>query len=221
MDKPTSETQSTQKQTLVLRIYFALMVLGGLLTVKYLLRFPTESKNAIVWGLSKERLTMVALVSIVILVAFGMLLVSWVRKPFFNRFQSKIAATLQNKNTWGSVILVCTLGLLGGSYLSLLTPEIQEPFAQAYFERLQPLMLWFTLLCSQTLVVLPLLRDGWNFDHLKRKMHLAYQIVITFGVLLVLWLLVGLTGLGVTAVDAGGGWYYLGAPVMETQAFLA
>ena len=221
MDKPTSETQSTQKQTLVLRIYFALMVLGGLLTVKYLLRFPTESKNAIVWGLSKERLTMVALVSIVILVAFGMLLVSWVRKPFFNRFQSKIAATLQNKNTWGSVILVCTLGLLGGSYLGLLTPEIQEPFAQAYFERLQPLMLWFTLLCSQTLVVLPLLRDGWNFDHLKPKMHLAYQIVITFGVLLVLWLLVGLTGLGVTAVDAGGGWYYLGAPVMETQAFLA
>ena len=41
------------------------------------------------------------------------------------------------------------------------------------------------------------------------------------GFFMLLWLLIALTGLGITTADAGAGWNYLGSPVMETQAFLA
>jgi hypothetical protein len=149
------------------------------------------------------------------------LLASYLRKAWFEAFTQNLIDKLQPGKTWGWWIVYCTLGLLGGSYLILLTPEISEPFTLAYFERLQPFLVWFTAICIQTLIALPLLRYRYSLRVLKPKSRLAYQIAIIFGVLLLLWLLVSLTGLGVTASDAGAGWNYLGAPVLETQAFLA
>ncbi len=143
------------------------------------------------------------------------------QKPWFEKFTRHLTNKIYHKKNWGWCILLCTLGLLGGSYLVLLTPEITEPFTLAIFERIRPVFVWFTVFCAQTLVGLVLLRYSSIWSSLKPKNKIAYSIAIVFGALLVLWLLVAQTGLGITASDAGAGWNFLGAPLLEAQVFLA
>ncbi len=205
----------------MLRIYLVLVIIGGALTLWSFLQIPIESENVIILGLSKERLVIAFGVVSVIVAALGVLFSSWIKKSAFTRFQEKLIAKLQHRTTWGWVILICFIGFLFGSYLTLLTPEITEPFTLAYFERLQPLILWFSELCAQTLLILPFLRYGLKLRELKPPTQILYQVAGVMGFFLILWLLIAITGLGLTASDAGAGWNYLGSPVMETQAFIA
>ncbi len=221
MNKQPLASQSTQKAVILLRLYFILVILGGLLALWTLLRIPGEVKNIVVFGLSKERLVMAAGILLVILGASYFLISSWLRKSFFAAFQEKLTTIIRQKSTWGWIIFFSTLGLLISSYLILQIPEITEPFTKAYFERMLPLLIWFALLCGQTLLALPLLRYDFNLHRLKPESRMAYSVAIIFVSLLVLWLIISLTGLGVTATDAGAGWNYLGSPILETQAFLA
>ena len=221
MNDQSLASHFTQKITHLLRVYFLLASLAGFLALWQLLRIPVGAKNALILGLSIERLVLAAGILGVILAAAGMLLASWLRKPFFIRFQEKLTAELQKRSTWGWAIFGFALGLFLGSYWILLTPEITEPFTLAYFERLQPWMWLLSILCAQTLVVLPLLRYNFNLHTLRPQSKILYQIASLLAGFLVIWLLISLTGLGVTASDAGAGWYYLGSPVMENQALLA
>lgn len=213
--------KNTQKDILVLRIYFSLVIIGGFLTLGALLRIPAEGKSAVLFGLSSGRLVLVGAVLLVIFGAGGMLLTSWLQKSWFLTFTLGISRSIWQRKTWGWWILFCTIGLFGGSYLIMLTPEIVEPFTLAIFERLLPLLIWFTAICAQTLIALPILRYGANWRGLMPKTRVTYQIATIFGILLILWLFVAQTGLGITASDVGAGWNFLGAPVLETQVFLA
>lgn len=154
--------QKTKINTLLLQIYFSLMIIGGLLTLGALWRIPAEGKSAVFFGLSNGRLVLVGIVLLIIFGAGGILLGSWLQKSWFLNFTLSVSRKIEQRKTWGWWILFCTLGLFGGSYLILLTPEITEPYTSAYFERLQPLLVWFTVICAQTLIALPLLRYGFD-----------------------------------------------------------
>ena len=71
---------------------------------------------------------------IVVVVATGFLLTSWIHKPFFIRFEQRLVNKIQSKTFYGWSILFCSVVLFGSAYLITLTPEIIEPFTQAYFE---------------------------------------------------------------------------------------
>jgi hypothetical protein len=221
MTQPSSASQYTDKHTLVLRVYFALVIIGGIITLVSLLQIPTEAKNVAIFGLSKERMLMLGGVLIGIVFVAGVLITSWLNKPFFTRFEQALAIRIQHKPFYGKSILFCSLILFGSAYLILLTPEITEPFTQAYFVRLQPPIAWVSILCAQTLVVLPLLRYGFDLQNIKPKNRIVYQIARIFSLLLLLWILIVQTQLGLTPNDAGAGWNALGSPLLETQAIAA
>ena len=90
MNQTSPASQYTRKHTLVLRIYLPLVVFGGIITLGYLLKIPTEAKNSVFLGLSKERMLMVGGILVVILIAGIVLISSWVRKPLFARLKQKL-----------------------------------------------------------------------------------------------------------------------------------
>ena len=53
------------------------------------------------------------------------------------------------------------------------------------------------------------------------KVAYADFVTAMMAFFLLLWLLITLTGFGITDNDAGSGWYYLGTPILETQVLLA
>ncbi len=221
MTQTSSASQYTEKNTLVLRVYFALAIIGGIITLLSLLNIPTEAKNAAVFGLSKGRMLMLGGVLIGMVFVLGVLLTSWMNKPFFTRVEQTLVNWIQHKPFYGLSILFCSLILFCCAYLILLTPEITEPFTLAYFIRLQPLIAWAAALCAQTLVALPLLRYGFDLQRIKPHSRIAYQIAGIFSLLLLIWVLISQTQLGLTPSDAGAGWNALGSPLLETQAFAA
>ena len=213
------KTVPAPKHILTLRIWLALAALSGLLAAWALARIPAESGSALLLGLTRSRLMIIAGVLAVVLVLLGLLTASWPRRAAFERFPARLNTRLARGNAWNWSVLLLSLGLLVNAYLWLLTPELTEPFTLAYFQRLQPLMAWGAILCAQTLAALFLLRsarpsgEGAGFA--------VYQAAAVMGVFLLIWLLIALTGLGIDSSDAGAGWYAVGSPVMETQGFLA
>jgi hypothetical protein len=221
MTPTSSASPQLGENVFVLRIYLILVVIGGLITIFSLQQFPTETKNIVILGLSWARVLMISGILIVILLTAVFLFSSWFQKPLFIRFEKNLSLKTQNKTFYGLTILICSLVLFGSAYLILLTPEITEPFTQAYFVRLQPLIAWVAALSVQTLVVLPLLRYGFDLQSIKPKTRTAYIISSIFAFLLLILILINQTRLGLTRTDAGAGWNALGTPLLEMQAFAA
>ncbi|MFH1632686.1 MAG: hypothetical protein ABIG63_01555 [Chloroflexota bacterium] len=217
MPKHTSP-KDTKFKLLVLRAYSALIIAGGILTLRSLLSIPKEAGSVILFGLSPERLLMAGGVVLISAVGAGLLLQSWLQPFKFDAFRQRLETKIRAEKIWGSAIGLCIIGIISGSSFVLQTAEISEPFTQAYFIRLQPLILWVLILCAQTLLALPLMRYGFALRQLKPKNRIAYNIAMLFGLFVILWGWIGQSGYGITANDVGTGWNYLGAPVLETQA---
>ena len=120
-------------------------------------------------------------------VGAGLVLQSWLQPSKFDAFRQRLETKIRAEKIWGSAIGLCIIGIISGSSFILQTAEISEPFTQAYFVRLQPLILWVVILCAQTLLALPLLRYGFDLRQLKPKNRIAYSIAILFGLFLILW----------------------------------
>lgn len=205
--------------TRILRGYFLLAALQGGFILLTLLQIPTDAKNRFLFGFSAIRLGIVAGVLVVMLVIAWLALETWRLSPWFTRLFSGIERQLKRQKIWAAVVIAIIAGVLGGSYLLLLAPEVTEPFARAYFERLSPLILWATLLSVQTLIVLPALRHGVDWRHYIPQSR-TYRIALAiFGLLLVIWGWIAWSRIGLEPDTTG--WNALGTPVLETQLLLA
>ena len=212
--------KDTKFKLLILRIYSALIIAGGILTLRSLLSIPKEAGNVILFGLSPERLLMAGGVVLISAVGAWMLVQSWLHPAKFDAFRQRLETKIRAEKIWGNAIGLCIIGIISGSSFILQTAEISEPFTQAYFVRLQPLILWVLIMCAQTLLALPLLRYGLDLRQLKPKNRIAYSIAMLFGFFVIVWIWIGQSGYGIAANDVGTGWNYLGSPVLETQALL-
>jgi hypothetical protein len=208
------------KQT-VIRSYLLLVTIEGLITAWSLTRIPADAKNALLFGMSAGRLILLGLTLLITLVSGWLLIKTWHSHSWFNAFEERFDILVNREKLWGLSILICIGLLIGGGYFILLTPEINEPFTQAYFIRLRPLIAWATILGGQTLLALGLIRFGFDHRRMLPRSRAAWVTLALFSLFLILWLWVALSGYGITATDAGAGWYYLGAPILETQALLA
>jgi hypothetical protein len=203
----------------ILRIYFLVAALQGGATLQSLIRIPTDAKNRFLFGLSALRLGMALGVLLFILIFMWLALETWRYSPRFVRWVSSIERSVHRQRFWGRSIGILVFVLLSGSYLLLQTPEILEPYSLAYFERLYPLLLWAVLLSAQTLITLPLLRDGLHIrTFLPQSINLRWTFVILgFFLLAGLWIARSRIGLEPDSI----GWNALGAPLLETQVWIA
>ena len=169
-----------------------------------LLRIPSDSKNAFLFGLSKERLMMAA--------AFGLFFIAnIVLIAFRSRFYEKI---LSKK----APFLILRIILLI-SFFFVLMPDYRFGKGAAYFTRLRPFLVW-VFLTSLTLVLFcrfdrdrfAALRETFTNLAGNKKYIAAFLAFFLAGVLFV-----ELTGLGKTVEKAL--WNKNGIPLQSIQLF--
>ncbi len=204
---------------LLAQSYLSLAFIQGLLFLAVMLREPSESEQAVLFGFSATRVVL-ALALLAISLGWGfLLLASFFWRDWFDRQASILVAWLSRPKVWGWVFVLSLAGFCSGSYLLLLTLEVDELFTRMIIDRVVPLFLYLSGLCAQNLLVLGVLRAP-----LVRQNKKTLFLFLFFYLLLVLlafhpWLSI--------VTDAAGfreqalGWNEMGAPILDTQVFLA
>ncbi len=201
------------------RIYLLMGFVLGVGSLILLLRIPSEVAGNLLFGFTPARL-FIAVGVIVVLILFGWLLLrSWREPDWVDTAVEKLENWLGKKSIWGIGLAISLLGFFGGSYALLLTPEITEPFTKAYFERLAPIVLWFTALSLQTLVVLFILRARETPGRLQVKTKLLLIFALIIGIFFGLWSWLASTQFEIESKVLG--WNETGVPILETQILLA
>ena len=201
------------------RVYLGLGLFLGLVSLILLLRIPSEAAGRLIFGLTPTRLA-IAAIQCGILILFGWLLSrSWRERAQFEISVVRLDSWLSQTSTWGIGLVVSLIGLLGGTYALLLTPEITEPFTRAYFQRLAPIIFWISAMCLQTLVILFVLRSRASPDQSRAKAKLILSFALIIGCFFGLWSWVVRTQFESESKVLG--WNDSGTPLLETQVLLA
>jgi len=202
-----------------LLIYLLAAVLAGVAVFSYLLRIPGDASNAMVLGLSKTRLILaLGLLAGIAFFGFGFIKVG--RDALWSqRFLDRSQAFLQRNFVYYLAIVILFLIGVICSHLIWLSTVLTDAFLLGYLLRLMPLILWLCFLSWGTIFLLPVLRyDIIEPGSTTQKLVLRLSMII-FGLLLVLWLIIALTGFGI--IPDINGWDAPGAPVLPFQAWLA
>ena len=204
-------------KSLILKIYFFLVSLEGMLVTGVILSTPSEQSDALLLGLTPERFALVTAVLLLAIAALYIALSAWLKPSHFGTLQSWVESFVSLE--W----LLAILTLLGGILLIVGAQIYQYAAAstdlvhQAYFTRLQPLVLWLAVLIPQTIIGLLLLRYGRK---ILRKEIL--RVILVFGLFLLFWVWASRSGYGFSEETAETGLFHNpNAPIMGAHAFLA
>jgi hypothetical protein len=200
------------------RAFFLFGLFGAvqsLMGLFLLWRIPSDTKNGILFGLSLERFALLGgmILSGVIFTALSV--GAWRNSSWFERLSQGWIEHLQKPKVWGIWVVSSILFLISGIFFTIITPEITEPFAAAYFLRLQPYALFVAGLSAQTLLALPLMRFGAEWKQKLRETPELMHIALLYGVFLLIGggLQIHLSSVGPDPV----GWNSLGTPILDIQ----
>ena len=201
MGTPQTDVQHRRALSLVLILCTA----ATCLCTWELLRIPADQKNAFLFGLSKERLLMLA----VFVVLFLGNIAAFLFRSRFSRFLSRQKSRIILK--WTSL---CAL-------FFLLLPDYRFGKAAAYYTRVRPFLLWLFL--TAALLWLYSSCETTGFRDLRETIrNLSAQKKTIFTVLAVLIagiIFVEISGLG--KINEGALWNKNGIPLQSIQLFFS
>ncbi|HNB54470.1 MAG TPA: hypothetical protein PK530_21165, partial [Anaerolineales bacterium] len=207
---------SARSTTFQQRVFLGYSWLGAIqcgVTVYFLSRIP--SAGSLLFGMTVQRLVMLGGVALLGGMFLALGLGTVLKRLWAERFWLGWLAQLQKPSKWGGWVVGSVLLLISGSFFTLITPEIAEPFAAAYFLRLQPLAYLVGGLAGQTLIALPLMRDGINWREKLLKNPEMLRVAGLYGVFL---LIAGGLDLYLARIEPDQvGWNTLGTPLLDTQ----
>jgi hypothetical protein len=210
-------TDSRQFFTRVWRAYLLLTCVLSALVI--LLLFGLNNQDQLARRVSTSGLLIGSGVLIVAFIAGLLLFRSFLQPGWFDRaVVSRSIRCLGKPRRYGLLVILTTSGLILGLYLALLAPDVSEPFSQAILERLQPLALWGSGFCAQTLLLLVLIRHGPDKEHFYPLGRIVGGILLAVSLLFLSWNLVVDTAFSVESRIRG--WNELGTPIIETQVIL-
>ena len=200
-DRP--ETHSNQRALVLTLIFTAAETLFCALL---LLRIPSDAKNAFLFGLSKERLLMLAVFAFLFLFY---LLLSVRKKDLYEKFLSKPAA---------GKILLCSTALFG---FFLLLPSYRFGKGAGYYTRIRPFLiqaflasLSFLIFCRYAADRFTGIRETFGNLAENKKPILSFLLIIVLTAAFT-----ELTGLGKTTETSL--WNKNGIPLQSIQLFTA
>ncbi len=188
--------------------FFLLSTLEGLAALAALFLIPGE-------GLSLARLALIGAI-LLPLVASIWFFIRSLNGDWRDRVLDATTArpNLFHALTFSSSLLFLTLGLL------LFLLRYYNPEATAsYYVRARPALTYLLLLSAQTSLFLAILHHGLHLESLKPRRAVFLSAGIAFSFLVLLWLIVIFTGLGVTK-DASY-WSEPGIPILGWQLAIA
>lgn len=209
----------------VLRVYFGLLSVEGLVAFALLLSIPRDLKNAALFGFSPLRLGLlgVALSLIAVCVAFSI----WVWRNPIHIARTIIFLDALVRHLWifWLTIIFLSLGFILSTYFLFLSIENFAWDYRVYLVRLSPFFFWFGCWTAQTIAVLFIHRSGpiipgVGKDSLKR--FFPYVLILT--VMSLLWIGIAWYGIGFKPDDeswVGRGWGSPGVPLLFSQVLFA
>jgi hypothetical protein len=212
MNNQTGSTRD-RKHTLAVLLWSLIAVTGGA-TFVWVLSIPSDPKNAVLWGLSAERLLMVGVIIVLMLMSAFMAMAS-ARKTALSVLTLRFLESQQAVLRIGLPLAVMVVGNV------LLIPAVRFGDWQAYFLRLQPLLAWlFVSLLLLWLYQLLCFGSGWAalrtvWREQRRELIISAAALTGFGLL---WLVMVTTGLGVVPDIF---WNEGSVPLMALQVWLA
>lgn len=207
------------------RAYFILALLQGLLAMGLFLAKSSQSENHFFLSLSLPRM-LIAVGMVLVLFALSWLLYrSWSKPAWCLARVNWLSTWLEHPRRFAGLLCLFTILLVTGFYFTTVTVELDEPFTQAILIRLSPLSLWIAGLSLQTLAVLFIFRFSLVFGPSESRSgwlnhkRLFFASLGIFALILLGWLWVVRNTLSIESGRTG--WNDQGAPLLETQVFLA
>lgn len=213
MRKPDRTQSKSISSAYVLAFTFFLSAFEAGAAIGLILSIPADIKNAVVLGLSAQRLVLIAILVVGMLASMIAGLLFAKRRDQLSIWIDQTLADGFLKNAAFPSLILFFFATLAAAF----TPAYQLGRIQAYFERLQPFLVWIFLAVFQVLLALNIL---WRNRSLSGSEKSSLRSVLVFlAGFLVVWILMGTTGLGLKPDNVH--WNDAGAPVLMGQIVLA
>lgn len=206
-----------ENKTALTRIFLALAAVESGLTIYILGAIPAESENAALFGFSTSRLLALTIIALV-LCALAALLARLLLSPAFARDALENIASLFAAGKKSAALDALAWLFFVAGILFLLSPD--RLFGEALYQRAVPIVILGMAFALQTLIF----KFLWNQNKINRDpwtewSRLWTPIGVALGVLALLWVFIGATGIGAAPEKAG--WYPPGTPVLPQQVLIA
>jgi hypothetical protein len=184
-----------------------------------LVNIPSELSSTDIFRISGLRLAIFLGILIISLSASSFFIYSRKRPDQFTQIVNRFIGTFTPQRPWTISTALCLLLFLTGCFFISLTPEIQEPFTRAYFDRLTPAVIWLTFVIAQALIILLLVRFGSKpYTWLPRNKSFYISLGI-FTAFYLGWIFIARAQLPTETRITG--WNIASAPILDTQLFIA
>ena len=211
--------KENKRKVWISRIFLILIVVQGFEVLFILLRIPAAPGVIGLFGFSLERLAIILGVAFITLTFIWLVMRSFRDTEWLLNVINHLESWLNRRKNFQISLIILTFCAIGGSYFILLGYDVTEPFAKAYFVRLQPLVYWLVGFSILSLIALPLIQFGSEFQKFKPRNKIILTALLVFGFFLLVWLWIAWSRTGLEAESVG--WNSLGPPVLETQVLIA
>ncbi len=217
----SSTTRPKEKASfplVLIQIWLLLTLIEGLIAVGFLVSTPGDPANAFLLGLSKSRwLLLLGLLGVV--VGSGFLTVRlWRPHPRNEQIAARVTSLLKNKGVYYSLAVLSMIIILLFSQLLHFSAVVSDPYVAGYMQRLRPLLILGMAVSFHSFGLLPLMRFGPPSCQQIIKKKVLVASLVSFGLMLVLGIVVWKTGIGITPDLIG--WDAPGVPVLAYQVVL-
>ena len=209
------------RKTTLLILFCLLTITEGIITIEMLFSIPRETKNAMIFGLSPERIILLALIAFFPICSGIILTYLIINQSKRSAILVIIDRFLSSSKVLLKANIAFLLILIAGLEFIMLTPEIAEPFTHSYFVRLRPLVLLITTFSAQSLLFLSLFTGRLLKTKTSQQAQSFRCAAIVITIFIAIWGLVAYTRLGLNSSDVGIGWNALGNPILGWQVLLA
>lgn len=218
---PAPDVLRWKRPHVVLSIYGLSASFGAVLAAASILRITTDPKNSVFLGFSWQRLGLLSLTLLLAILLAVFALWTFRDQARAMRLWQKIFnhAVLREALRWGSLVIFLFAGI------AALVPSYRYGAFQDYFIRLYPFVLWLTFFGGMTALVAFVETRGLYWETVRQvilsRPKMLRDTAVVFAGFLAVWILIALTGVGITSVEFEDHWYETGVPVLVGQILLA
>lgn len=206
---------------LILRAFFLFCSLEGIFVLVAILRQPSEPTDAVLLGLTPERLLLFIISLGVALVFFGMGIASWVVPSVSDKIQVYLDSQIDSPRRLKLGVALIFVALVAGIEVYQFALVVDDYVYLAYLDRTRPILLWGILILAQSLVALFFYYQGSDWlVHLRKGGF--FGIALVFAVLVSIWLWATQGGYGFSQRASTSGIFHSpGTPLLGAQVILA
>jgi hypothetical protein len=196
-------------------VIFSFILLPALTAFGLLLSLPNDGQSAVLFGLSKSRLMVAAVLFSAGVFLLGLAIFSL---KYANQLQ-QWWTNHQKAHPQQNLIILSSGLVFAISYIFLGIPEKYLGSFIAIMDRLQPLLIWLLLTSLQIIAGMIVWQVYIQKKFKKIKNETFTATTITLAIMVVIWLFIAVTGLGL--VSSNTFWSKNGVPLLWTQVYLA